>query len=335
MTDGRILPKLFNLTLPILAINIISMVYNAIDSALLGKSVGDDAVAAVGACLSISQLTYTLVGGLCTGVNVLSSRAVGAKDHDRAREVAGTSMVSFILIGLAVLALVYPLAPTFLIWTNCDPDVLPLATTYLRIIFLSLPIQWFYRYQSATLRASGNTTYSMVILLTSGAFKVAFNFLFLKGMDMGVEGAALATFLSHMVALVLFLVVILRSRDMPYSIQRKNLRIRKDILWGMARLGLPAGMSGVFFYAASAIIQSAVNSMGKTVMAANSVANRFDCFVYTVGGAVAVATMSFVGQNVGAKKPDRVRKSVKVAVALATGMSLSLGVVFLIFAEPL
>jgi len=335
MTEGRILPKLFSLTLPILAINIIHSVYNMIDSALLGQTVGDDAVAAVGATTAIFSLIYTLVGGLCTGVNVLAARAVGAKNFDRAREVTGTAMLSLILIGLAALAVVYPLAPTILRWTNCDPEVLPLATTYLRIIFLSLPVQWFYRYQSATLRAAGNTTYSMVILLISGASKVIFNFLFLKGMNMGIEGPALATLFSHVIALLLFLVVILRSKDAPYSIQRKNLRIRKNILWDMVRFGIPAGMSGVFFYTASTIIQSAVNSLGKTVMAANSVAMRFDGFVYTVGSAVALAGMSFVGQNVGAKKPDRVVKSIKVAVALSTAMSLSLGVVFLLFSDSL
>jgi len=335
MTEGPILSKLFRFMLPITVINVINLLYNTIDSALLGKSVGDDAVAAVGATSAIFQLIYTLVGGLCNGVNVQVARAVGAKDPDRARQVTGTAMIAFLVIGFAILAAVYPLAPTFLRWTNCDPDVLPLAATYLRINFLSLPLQWLYGYMASAIRAAGNSTRSMTILLFSGACKVGMNFIFLRKMDMGIEGAALATLFSQVIAVGIILFSMLREKDAPYSLERKNLRIRKDIFWAMIRYGLPSGMSGVFFYLSSTIVQTAVNSMGKTVMTANSVASRFDAFIYAVGSAVAGATMAFVGQNIGAKKPDRVKKSTGVAVALATTLSLSLGIVFVVFAEPL
>ena len=335
MTEGPILKKLVRFMLPLCIINVVQMLYNAIDVAILGNFGGDDAVAAVGAAGSLSYILTGLFQGLGGGVNVVVSRAVGAKDIDRARRATGTALLTGIICGCILLAVVMPMAPTLLTWMNCDPEVLDLSVLYMRVLFLSMPLNMLYNFVASAIRATGNCTRPMMIMLISGAGKVGFNFLLVGGFKMGVVGAALSSVLSMTIAFSLVLFTIIRTKDAPYTLERKNLRIRGDLLKNMVRFGLPGGVSSMCFYAANAVIQTAVNSMGKTVMAANTVASQFDSIIYTVGTAIAISTMAFVGQNMGARKPDRIKKVVGVAIVLATVISLTMGVIFVAFSDQL
>jgi len=335
MTEGPILKKLFKFMIPLCIINVTQVLYNAIDVAILGNVTGDDAVAAVGATGSIVALLWAFFNGLANGLTVVASRAVGSKNPDRAREATGTAFVTGGIIGIVVMAAAFPLAGTVLTWMNCDPAVLDQSTTYLRMILLSLPLQFLYNFLAAAMRAAGNSSRPMRIMLIAGACKVGFNIIFLSGLKMGVEGAGLSTMLSQTIAFALALVHVLRAGEAAYNLQRRYLRINGSLLGQIVRFGLPGGLSGVFFYTASAIMSSAINSMGKTVMASNSVASQFDNFVYTVGAAVAASAMAFVGQNIGARKLDRIKKGLATACMLATVLSLTVGVFCVIFARPL
>lgn len=335
MTEGPILKKLFKFALPLAVINVIQLLYNAIDITILGNFAGDDAVAAVGSTGSLNAVLCGLFYGLSGGVNVVVARAVGAKDMARARRATGTALLTGIVCGLFLMAVAIPFGPTLLRWMNCDPDVLPAATLYLRIIFASMPLQMLYNFVSSAIRASGNSTRPMIIGLTAGGCKVGFNFLFVGLLKLGAPGAAISTFCSQIIAFTLVFTIILKDRNAYYALEKKYLRINKEDLADIVRIGLPGGLSGTFFYGANAVIQSCVNSMGKVVMTADAVAAQFDSFIYTVGAAVASATMAFVAQNMGAGKLDRVKKALGTACGLATTVSLALGVVFLMFSSPL
>ena len=154
MTDGPILKKLVRFMLPLCIINVTQMLYNAIDVAILGNFGGDDAVAAVGAAGSLSYILTGLFQGLGGGVNVVVARAVGAKDIDRARRATGTALLTGIVCGLILMAATIPLAPTLLTWMNCDPEVLPLSAHYMRILFISMPLQMLYNFVASAIRAS-------------------------------------------------------------------------------------------------------------------------------------------------------------------------------------
>jgi len=335
MTEGPILSKLFKFALPLAIINVTQLLYNTIDITILGNFAGDDAVAAVGSTASLIYMLTGLFNGLGGGVNVVVARAVGAKDMMRARRATGTALLTGACCGLFLMLVTIPCAPIFLRWMNCDPEILPTAITYLRLIFLSMPMQMLYGFVASAIRASGNSTRPMIIGLTAGGCKVLFNFFFVGVLKLGAPGAAMSTICSQIIAFTLVLAVILRDRDGYYALEKKNLRINKEDLLDIVRIGIPGGLSGFFFYGANAVIQSSVNSMGKTVMTADAVAAQFDAFIYTVGAAVAGATMAFAGQNMGAGKLDRVKKVVGTASGLATAASLTLGVIFLLFSNQL
>lgn len=330
MTEGPILPKLLRYAFPLIVINVTQMLFNAIDVSILGIFAGDDAVAAVGTTGSLIQLITSLFFGLASGVNVAVAHGVGARDMDTARRAAGTAVITAAVCGLFLMSVSIPCAHTFLRWIKCDPAVIHLATRYLRIYFLGMPIMMMYNFIAASLRASGDSLRPMLVMLTAGTVKVLANLALVGGLKLEVTGAALSTILSQTTALILMSIALSRSR-----FGRIPFRVCKTSLVKIVRVGIPSGMSSLFFYGANAVIQTAVNSMGTVTMTANSVATQFDSFVYVIGSAFAASCMAFVGQNMGARKPDRIKRVIRISTVAATVACTAVGLVFVLLGEPL
>jgi len=335
MTEGPILSKLFKFLIPFVIVNFTQILYNAIDIAILGNFSGDDAVAAVGATSVIISLLTGLASGFSSGVNIVVARCVGSKSPDRAKQTTGTALITAIISSLAVAVVGIPLVPAILTWMKCDPLVLDTSTIYLRIILCAIPFQWVYNFLASSIRATGNSSRPMAIMLISGGFKVLINLLLIGYLQMGVVGAGISTILSHLIAASQALYTVTRRRDTYYTLERSNLRLRKNLLADIVRYGVPASLSSICFYFASAVVQSTVNSMGKATMTANAVSAQWDTFIYTSGNAVAVATMAFVSQNIGARKFDRVKKALWIGVILATVIPLAIGGGISLFADEL
>ena len=327
LTTGSIFKKLFIYAVPFIFTNILQILFNAADVAVVGIFVGDDAVAAVGANTSLSTLVTALFIGLSIGANIVLARYVGAQDMESARKTVGTSVLVAIVAGLILMAIGVPLAGWFLTIMDCAPEILPMATTYLRIFFLGMPIMMLYNFCASILRAVGDTRRPLIFLSIGGVVNVVLNVFFVLVLKMTVEGVAIATIVSQAISAGLSLTVLFKG-DGYGSLKFKYLRFYKKQLGEIAILGVPSGLQSVAFNISNVLIQSTVNSFGAVGMSANTTAAQFDGVVYNVGNAVSMSTMAFVGQNIGAKRMDRVKRVIIDGIILVCILQFSVGALF-------
>lgn len=327
LTTGSIFKKLFIYAVPFIFTNILQILFNAADVAVIGIFVGDDAVAAVGANTSLSTLVTALFIGLSIGANIVLARYVGAQDMESARKTVGTSVLVAIVAGLILMAIGVPLAGWFLTIMDCAPEILPMATTYLRIFFLGMPIMMLYNFCASILRAVGDTRRPLIFLSIGGVVNVVLNVFFVLVLKMTVEGVAIATIVSQAISAGLSLTVLFKG-DGYGSLKLKYLRFYKKQLGEIAILGIPSGLQSVAFNISNVLIQSTVNSFGAVGMSANTTAAQFDGVVYNVGNAVSMSTMAFVGQNIGAKRMDRVKRVIIDGIILVCILQFSVGALF-------
>ncbi len=334
LVHGKIFQTLVVYSIPLIITNVVQILFHAADVAVLSLMAGDLAVAAVGACGSLITLLVSLCSGFATGANVLIAKRIGSKDETGVRRAVGTALVIGFCAGLFLMTVALIFARQLLVLMRCQPDVLDMAALYMKIYFLGMPFTMLYNFVAAILRASGDSVRPMNYMLISGVLNVLLNVLFVGLLDLTVSGVAIATVLSNLVSLVMGLTALIRSHGIC-KIDIKHLKVHWQEFREMVKIAVPASSGGLCFYISNVIISSTVNSMSTEVMTANAIAGQFDGFIYTVGNAIASATMTMVGQNFGAERFDRIRKSVKVSVLYATAVSLSLGIVFVSISEPL
>jgi putative MATE family efflux protein len=308
-------------------IHILQVLFHMADIAVLGIFCGDNAVAAVGANTSLTNLVISLFVSFSVGTNVVLARYVGAKDKENARKTVGTSIIIAVIFGLILIAIGVPLAPKFLQLMNCAPAIIDMATTYLRIYFLGMPIMLLYNFSASILRAVGDTKRPLIFLAIGGVINVLLNLFFVLFLNMTVEGVAIATITSQAISAFLSLIVLLKG-DGYGVLKLKHLRIYKEQFIKIAYIAIPSGLQSIAFSISNVLIQTTVNSFGEVGMSANATAQQFDGFLYQIGNAIAMSAMAFVSQNFGAKKMDRVKKSIFSGILLIILVSLTLGTVF-------
>ena len=334
LISGGIFKTLVVYSLPLIVTNVVAILFHAADVAVLSLMAGDLAVAAVGACGSLITLLVSLCSGFATGANVLIAKRIGSRDEIGVRRAVGTALVIGFCAGLFLMTIALLFARKLLVWMQCQPDVLDMSVLYMKIYFLGMPFTMLYNFVAAILRASGDSVRPMKYMLISGVLNVLLNVMFVGILGLTVSGVAIATVLSHLVSLIMGSAALIRSHGIC-KIERKHLRVRWLEFGEMIKIGVPASAGGLCFYVSNVIISSTVNSMSTDAMTANAIAGQFDGFIYTVGNAIALATMTMVGQNFGAGRFDRIRKSVKTSALYATAASLLLGVVFVLFDDTL
>ena len=334
LTEGPIFKTLFFYSLPIIFTNLVQLLFHAADTTILAIMTTDAAVAAVGACGSIITLLVSLFTGFSTGASVLVARRMGAKDEQGVKRATGTAMLLAVTSGVILMVFTFFFARRILILTNCQPEVLDMATTYMVIYFAGMPISMVYNFAAAILRSTGDSVRPMIYINLAGVLNVLLNVLFVGAFRLSVTGVALATVLSNLVATALIIIRMLK-KDCPCRIEARNLRFHKEELSGIVSVGVPTCLCSIFFFVANVILQSQVNSMGTEAMTANAISGQFDGAIYTVGCAIAIATSAVVGQNMGARRPDRMKKAIRVSLLYATAVSLSLGTLFVLLSEPL
>ncbi|MBQ8885107.1 MAG: MATE family efflux transporter [Clostridia bacterium] len=336
LTEGRIFRTLLLYALPLVATNLLQILFNTMDVAVLGAFVEDSdrAVAAVGATTALINLIVGLFVGLSVGANVLVARCMGGKELDRSRRIVGTAILSSVILGVALLLIGVFGARTFLEWTKCDPDVIDMSEKYLKIYFLGMPIMMLYNFCASVLRAVGDTKRPFIYLSIAGVANVGLNIFSVTVLGLDVEGVAIATVVSQGISTVLAVIALLKS-DGFSKLEIKRLRIDWREFWEIVKIGVPAGLQGCMFSLANVVIQSSVNAFGKTVMAANTIGMQYQGFMYNAISAVSVAALSFVSQNLGARKMDRVKRCTWIAIGLALLVWLAIGGPILILARPL
>ena len=324
--NGSIFKAMILYSLPLIATNLLQLLFNAADVAVLGifSEGGDDAVAAVGATGALIQLIINLFVGLSVGTNVLVARCVGCGDEERSQRIVGCSVVVSLICGIVLLFVGFFGARTFLVWMDCDADVLDMAVKYLKIYFLGMPIMMLYNFSTAVLRGVGDTLRPLLYLVLGGVVNVILNIVFVFVFKKDVEGVAIATVASQGIAAILAVIALLKE-DGAAKLTLKNLRIDGKELWNMTKIGLPSGIQGSLFSISNVLVQSSINLFGKEAMAANTIASQYDTLTYQAMYGVSLSSTVFVSQNYGAKKFDRVKKSVRTALALTTAIGLVLG----------
>ncbi len=334
MTEGPLLGKLVRFSLPLALSGVLQLLFNAADVVVVGRFAGNQALAAVGSTSALNNLIVNLFIGLSIGVNVLVARYYGAGQTRDLYETVHTSMLTAAISGVALIFLGMGLSRPLLQMMETPADVIDHSVLYMRIIFAGMPASMLYNFGAAVLRAVGDTQRPLYFLLTAGVINVALNLFFVIVLHMGVAGVATATVISQCVSAALVILCLVRSEGV-YRLDIKQLRIYKRKLKEIARIGIPAGIQGSMFSISNVLIQSTINSFGSIAMAGSTAAGNIEGFVWTAMDAFTQATQSFVGQNYGAKKIDRVNKVIWQCMILVTVVGLVLGVGAYLAAKPL
>lgn len=307
MTSGPFLKKILIFSVPLMLTGLLQLAYNTADVVVVGRFAGKEALAAVGSTGSLINLLVNVFLGLSMGSGVMIARHIGAGDEERVHKSTHTAMLLSIICGFFVGALGFFLSRQILILMKVPSDVLDLASLYLKIYFLGSPGMLAYNFGASIVRATGDTKRPLYILFLSGLVNVALNLILVIFFHMGVSGVAIATITSQYISaamIIKYLTVIPNSCRLSF----KKLRIHKEELLPIIRLGLPAGIQNSLFSISNVIIQSTVNSFGSVAMAGIAAGSNYDSYVYTCTNAVSQTSMTFTSQNMGAKKYGNIPK---------------------------
>ena len=323
MCSGPIVSRLLLFTGPLVLSSVLQLLFNAADVVVVGKYAGDNSLAAVGSVGPLINLFVALFMGLSIGSNVLAARAYGSRNDVQMTKTVHTSMLVSLISGVILAVAGFAFSRQILIWMNSPDETLDLASLYLKIYFLGMPASMVYNFGSAILRAVGDTRRPMYYLTIAGVINVILNLVFVISFKMDVAGVATATIISQIISAILVVACLMREHG-ALRLDIRLLRIDRDILLKIIRIGLPASFQGMLFSFSNVIIQSSVNSFGATVVAGNSAAQNIEGFVYVSMNAFYQACISFVSANVGARKHERINRILVRAEAcvIVTGMLL-------------
>lgn len=334
MCNGRLFPKILLFTLPLIASGILQILFNVADVIVVGRFAGNEALAAVGSTSSLTNMIINVFMGLSVGSNVMVARFFGGRNERAVNDAVHTSILISIIAGVILTIIGVVFARPLLLLMGTPEDVIEHSVLYMRIYFCGMPVLMLYNFGSSILRAVGDTRRPLYYLLFAGLINFGLNLVFVIVFGMGVAGVAIATVASQLISATLVLRCLVKSEG-AIRLNLRKLRINKDILFQIMRVGLPAGIQGALFNLSNVVIQSSVNSFGSVIMAGNTAAQNVEGFVYTSMNSVHQAAVSFVGQNAGARKMDRVKKSIFECLAIVIFIGLFMGNMVVLFAPKL
>ncbi len=307
MTRGAILPKIILFSLPLMAASILQLLFNAADVIVVGRFVGPQAMAAVGSTTALINLIINFFVGLSVGVNVCAARFFAADRQKDLTDTIRTAILTAIFSGILLLLVGITLAKPMLQLMGSPEDVIYDSVTYLRIYFLGMPALMIYDFSSAILRAVGDTKRPLYFQVAAGIINVILNLFFVLGLKIGVAGVGIATSISQTVSALLVLSVLVRDKG-KLHLDLRTLRIDRQKLAAIFRVGLPAGLQSTVFSLSNVVIQSSINSFGSTAMAGSTASQNLEGFVYMAMNAIYQTNLSFTSQNIGAGRYSRINK---------------------------
>ncbi len=334
MLNGPLTKNIIAFTVPIILTGILQLLFNAADLVIVGRFCGSNSVAAVGATNSLINLIVNFFMGLSIGAGVTIAHALGAHHERDVSDAVHTSIPTAAICGVIIMIIgVFGSEPLLRLMGNPD-DVIAKSTIYMQIYFCGSIGSLLYNFGAAILRAVGDTKSPLIFLTFAGVINVLFNVMFVVFFDMDVAGVALATAISQTISAVLVLIKLMR-RDDCCKLQFKKLKISMRPLSKILRIGVPSGIQSSLFSISNVIIQSSINSFGSVVMSGSAAASSIEGFVYTAQNSFSQTAVNFVGQNVGARKYDRVMKIFWRCMLLCTVLSLTLGGLSFVFSKEL
>lgn len=333
MTSGSILRQIILFSLPLMLGNVFQMLYNTVDSIVVGNFVGTQALAAVGSTTMIVNMMVFFFNGFSTGAGVVIARYFGAHDHKKLHMAIETTMAaSFLLSVLFTIAGVAGVKPMLRMMATPE-DVMDQATTYLRIYIGGISGLLIYNMGSGILRAVGDTTRPLYFLILTSVMNIILDLVFVIWFRMGIAGVAVATILSQFLSAGLILRLLVKAEDI-YRLTWKDLGIDRRTLGEIFSVGLPAGIQSVLTAFSNVFVQAYINSFGSACMAGWSTYNKLDQFVLLPMQSVAMASTTFVSQNMGAKREDRANRGTLVSVTLSVSVTFVIVSLIVAFAAP-
>lgn len=334
LTQGKIMPMLIKFTIPLILGNIFQLTYNAVDSIVVGKFVGKEALAAVGICNPITTLLILFLNGLCMGASILMGNYFGGKKMDTLSRQISTTMVSGMVFSLVLALVTIVFAKPILILVQVDRSIMTLTTQYLRIIMLGLIFTFLYNFLSSTLRALGDSTTPLYFLIISAALNVVGDIFFVVVLKAGSNGCAVATVVSEALCCV-FCMVYIKFRVPILCLGKKWFVFDRSLLKTTIKYGWVSAMQQATVQLGKIGIQAIINTMGVSVSAAFAVVNRIDDYAYTPEQNIAHGMTAMMAQNKGAGKDDRVIKGFKAGMVLEILYAIFIFFVCFVFAMPL
>ena len=340
LTEGALLPQIFRFALPLMATSVLQLLFNTADTIVVGRWGGDTqlacetALAAVGSCGHLITLLVNLFMGMSLGTGVCVAQAAGAKRYDNLERIVHTSVPLGFGCGVVLMVLGMFFAEPLLLLMGTEPQVLDQAAPYMRAYFCGMPASLLYNYCAAALRSTGDTTRPMFFLTAAGIVNVVLNLIMVLVFRLGAVGVGIATAASNWASAICILCYMLRT-DGVCRLNVKKLRLRKAELLAILRIGIPASIQNVMFNFSNVLIQSSVNSLGQVAVAGNAAAANLNSYVYAVQATLYQAAMTFTGQNLGARKYDRIKKCVFLCAVVGAMVGLSAGGAMYIFGRPL
>ena len=335
MLTEPLLKKLLLFSMPLMASSVLQLLFNAADVVVLGRYASYASLAAVGGTTAIVNLVVNLLIGMAVGVNIVIARYIGEGDKEREISAAIHTAVAVAIVGGVVLGGIGCAGADWILRAVSTPeDTIDLARTYLYIYFAGTPAIMLYNYGAAALRAQGDTQRPLIFLTVSGVMNVALNLLFVIVFQMDVAGVALATVISEVLSAALVLLCLMRAQDCLHFSWRE-LRVDRRSLALMAKVGIPAGIQSCLFSLANVVIQGAINAYGSIVVAGCSAAGSIDGFIYVAMNTFHQSAQTFLSQNIGAGKYERVKEILKKCLLCTVVTGALLSAVACIWSEPL
>ena len=316
MINSPIYKSMMLLSLPLIFSYLIQLLFNAADIVVVGKFAGEKCLAAVSSTTTLVNLIICLFVGMSVGTNVVIAKLIGKEDYEKIPNSVHTSITFALLTGVGLMVLGLFISETSLRLMSCPSDIIDLATTYLKIYFLGMPGMIVYNFGSAILRAVGDTRRPLILLIISGVVNVLLNLFLVIVFNLDVVGVAVATAVSQTLSALLIVSILIKEDDY-FHLGIKKLRIDLRSLIDIIKVGLPAGMVSSSFSISNVILQTYINALGTTVVAASGASSSLESFANGVVQGICAAETTYVSQNYGAKKYDRIKKSVFATLVIS------------------
>lgn len=334
MTQGPFLKKIILFAIPLILTGVLQQLYNAADLVVVGMFDGQVALAAVGATGSLTNLVIGLFMGLSVGAGVCVAQYIGAKRYEDVRKVIHTSLLLALFLGVAICIVAYIFAPHLLRMMDTPETIIEHATRYIRIVFMGFPALMVYNYSAAMLRSSGDAKHPLMFLAVSGIVNVMLNVVLVAVFHLGVAGVAIATITAQYLSAIMVICHMMRA-DNYMKLSICEFKIHKSKLKKILYIGIPSGIQGSLFSFSNVLIQSSINSFGDTVIAGSAAAANLENFIYIAMNALYHVSLTFIGQNIGAKTYHNIKKITWRCLLVVAILGLSLGGLIFLFRAPL
>lgn len=334
MTEGRPWEKILIFTFPMLLGNIAQQLYNTVDSVVVGKYVGDNALAAVGSASPILNLLLVLFIGISVGAGIMVSQYFGAKRREELSVTIGNCITLTAIASVFIMIVGTLLARPLLELLNTPESIIEWCASYLQILFIGIAGMAYYNILCGVLRGLGDSISALLYLVVASILNIVLDLLFVAKFNMEVAGVALATAIAQAISAILCVIKLMRMTAF-FDFSPKYFKLKKQISLSVVRLGLPSGVTQAIMSMAMLLVQSLTNSFGEQLIAANVIIMRVDGFAMLPNMSFGTAMTTYAGQNVGAGKYDRVSKGAKQGTIMAVGISTMITVTILMFGRYL